>query len=349
MKRMPSLAAVFVLSLICIASSARAAHVGAAMTDAANQFLATCDEKARAKATMDFDNPKRMDWHNIPKADRKGLPLMEMTSEQRQKCDALLHIALSESGYAKAQNIFALENNVREGEKGKPIAALRGSGRYYLMIFGEPKNTGTWGWSFEGHHLSLNFVIKDGQVIADTPSFWGAHPATVHVVIKDGPKEGVRTLAEEEQSGIDLMQMLTPEQQKKATIAAKAPADYRAAGKPQPPQDPPAGISATELNDEQKKALFHICEAYESHLTDEIRDADLAQIKSDGIDQAFFAWAGPADPAKPHYFRVQGPSFLLELDNFQTDLWGLPANHIHSVWRNPKGDFAVPIKTAAAH
>jgi hypothetical protein len=130
-----------------------AVNVGQAMTMAAQAFLASLDEPQLAKATRAFDDPARLDWHNIPKPNRKGLPLHDMNANQRALCFKLLQAALSDSGYDKASKIMSLENNLREGEKGIQGAPLRDPDRYYLTIFGKPESEGLWGWSFEGSTL----------------------------------------------------------------------------------------------------------------------------------------------------------------------------------------------------
>jgi hypothetical protein len=257
-----------------------------------------------------------------------------------------LRAALSESGYDKALKIMSLENNLREGEKSVKDGPIRDPERYFLTIFGKPEMTGTWGWSFEGHHLSLNFVIRESQVISDTPNFWGANPATVSLFIEGGPAAGTRVLGKEEQLAFDLLNDLDAAQQRKAIISEKAPADYRAAGQPQPPHSAPEGLAATEMSETQRKTLLSLLEEYNSHLRPSLVHDRMAEIKAAGIDRVYFAWAGATKPGVGHYYRVQGPTFVLELINIQTDPAGNPANHIHSVWRSLQGDFAVPTAEA---
>lgn len=319
---------------------------GMAMTAAAKKFLASLDEKALAKATMKFDDPARLDWHNIPKAERKGLQYRDMTKEQRELCHSLLKSALSKEGYEKAVNVMSLETNLLVGEKGQEGTPLRDPERYFLTVFGKPDMAGTWAWGFEGHHLSLNFVLRDGQVISDTPSFWGSNPATVKVFVEGGPKVGTRNLAAEEQLAFDLVNALSDDQCKIAVIAEKAPEDYRAAGKPQPPQSAPEGLAAAKMTDAQKKTLSSLLEVYCNHLAPDLARVNLEQLRADGLDRVHFAWAGATQPGIGHYYRVQGPSFVLELVNIQSDPAGNKANHIHSVWRSLKGDFAVPAQAS---
>ena len=335
-----------VLTFVSVASAkdSPTSGVGAEMTDAAQKFLASLNPDELAKASMSFDDPARTDWHNIPKPQRKGLQIRDMSPEQRKLCHNLLRVSLSKTGYDKGVRIMALEKNLFEGEKDLKGAPLRDPERYFLTVFGKPASTGIWGWSFEGHHFSLNFVVQDGEVISDTPSFWGANPATVNVVIPGGPEKGVRTLAAEEQLALDLVNMLDEKQRKKAIIAEKAPNDYRAAGKPQPPTGAPEGLAASDMTEAQKKTLWSLLETYSNHLAPALANARLAEVKADGLDQVYFAWAGSTKPGVGHYYRVQGPGFVLELVNVQSDPAKNPANHIHSVWRSLKRDFGISLK-----
>ncbi|HEY1065698.1 MAG TPA: DUF3500 domain-containing protein [Pirellulales bacterium] len=318
--------------------------VAAAMGEAAQRLLASLSDEEKAVATMKFDDPKRLDWHNIPKPERKGLQFKAMSPAQKKLCLALIESALSPAGYEKAQRIMSLENNLREGEKGLPNGQLRDPERYFLTIFGEPAQTGSWGWSFEGHHFSLNFTVRDGQVISATPSFWGACPATVRVYVEGGPEQGVRTLGEEEQIGLDLVASLDEIQRREVVIADKAPAEYRAAGQPQPPHSAPEGVPASKMTDAQKKLLWTLLETYTGHLAPELAAAELTEVKEAGLNRIYFGWAGAQKAGEPHYFRIQGPTFVLELINVQADPAGNIANHIHSVWRSLKGDFGVAAK-----
>ncbi len=339
----------FVLTVICclicvsdvMSRETPARESGVAMANAAQRFVASLTSEQSAKGIMAFDDPARLDWHNIPKPVRKGLQLRDLTAEQQALAHGLLKAALSETGYDKAVKIMALENNLREGEKNLTNGHLRDPLRFFLTIFGQPSDRSEWGWSFEGHHLSLNFVIRDGVVISDTPSFWGANPATVRTFVEGGPEVGVRTLADEEQLAFDLLDSLNAHQRTKAVVAEKAPAEYRAAGKPQPPHTPPIGLKATGMTGAQKKSLRELLAAYNGHLADDIAAKRMKDIDAGGLDDVYFAWMGAQKPGIGHSYLVQGPTFVLELVNIQSDPAGNPANHIHSVWRSLKGDFGV--------
>jgi hypothetical protein len=328
----------------CFATPAVAAQAESpadAMLAAANAFLDSLSPEQRREATISFSAPERRDWHNIPKADRKGVELGALSSEQRGLALALLHTGLSDEGYDKALKILALENNLREGEKHLKNAPLRDPDRYYVTIFGQPSGEGAWGWSFEGHHFSQNFALRDGVVVGDTPSFWGANPATVSTFVAGGPEVGTRTLAKEEQLAFDLVNSLDGPQLAAALIAEKAPADYRGAGAPEPPRTPAEGIAAAQLTDLQKETLRSLLSAYAGNLAPELAAARMAEIEASEFDRVHFAWLGATRPGVGHAYRIQGPTFLLEFVNIQSDPAGNPANHIHSVWRSLNHDFGV--------
>jgi len=163
--------ALFALTL-SVAAPALLADGGKDMTAAAVKLLASLDDEQRKVAQMSYDDPKRTDWHYIPKKTRKGLTLREMKPEQRELAMHLLRQALSPEAFRKAKRAIELEAVLQAVEK----SPRRDPQKYYTTIFGTPSNDGTWGYSFEGHHLSLNWVVKDGKLVCATPLFYGANP-----------------------------------------------------------------------------------------------------------------------------------------------------------------------------
>jgi hypothetical protein len=298
------------------------------MSVAAKNFLAALTPEQRTKAVIEFKSDERFNWHYIPR-ERKGLPFKEMSAAQRQLAHGILLSALSAQGYTKSTNIiFTVEQALRELEN---QSTRRDSGLYFLTVFGDPGTVdSTWGWRIEGHHLSLNFVISAGHVVAVTPSFMGANPATVPA----GPNKGFRALAAEEDLGRQLVKALNDEQQKTAVITNVAPGDIvTAASRTVHPLEP-AGIGADQLTASQKEILLALIKEYVFRYRSEIAEDDLKKIQQAGFDKIHFAWAGGFEHGQKHYYRVQGPTFLMEYDNTQND-----ANHIHSVWRDFENDF----------
>lgn len=316
---------------------------GADMTVAAEEFLAALSPEQRQTATEDFDAELRTDWHFIPKDDRKGLQIRDMSEPQRQAAHKLLSAALSQVGYAKATEIMSLEEILRELE-GPSARFRRDPQRYYFTIFGRPQAEGHWGLSVEGHHLSLNFVVENGRVAHHTPAFFGANPAIVKTDLDVGPKKGTRTLADEELLAFELLESLTPEQRSVAVIAEKAPHDIRAGGEAQPPLTDPEGLPAERLGANQLKTLRALLNSYTEKMPAEVAAETWSDIEAAGFEKVHFAWAGADRPGVGHYYRVQGPTFLVEFCNTQPDSQGNPANHIHSVWRDMRGDFGIKLQ-----
>jgi hypothetical protein len=317
--------------------------VGVDMSRSAQHFLKTLSDEQKTETCLEFEIPERVAWHFIPKADRKGVQIKEMSAPQREAAHSLLRAALSEVGYDKATKIMALEHILHELEQGRRSGSVRDPERYYFSIFGKPSETDRWGLSVEGHHLSLNFVVDQGEVVSSTPTFMGANPATVRDAVEGGLEVGTRVLGKEEEFAFQLVRSLDEQQTKTALIAQKAPREIRAAGEAQPPQEPPAGLSVEKMNDRQQELLRKLVAAYLESMPQEVRQARRQAIVEADTRKVHFAWAGATQPGVGHYYRVQGPTFVIELVNTQPDAAGNPANHIHCVWRDMKGDFAIPL------
>lgn len=316
---------------------------GESMTSAASAFVESLDADQKKVALMEYGAPERLGWHFIPKDERKGLQIKHMTEAQAAKAHDLLKAALSEMGYSKATQIMNLEKVLNEFEAGKGRWA-RDFQRYYFTIFGTPGPQGKWGLSFEGHHLSLNFVVSDNKLISTTPQFFATNPATVQTENKVGVKVATRILAKEETLAFDLVNSLNEKQKSVALLAPNAPDEIRDAGSPQPPQTAPAGIPYAKLNDAQRNLLLNLIEEYARAMPAPIAKERIDRLHYDGLDGIHFAWAGSTEPGIGHYYRIQAASFLIEFVNTQPDAAGNPANHIHCVWRDMHGDFDVPVK-----
>jgi len=335
--------------LVVVAASAqrKAPPAGEAMTTAAKRFVDTLSSEQKSQAVLPYDDPSRTDWHYIPKPSRKGLQVKEMSDMQRRAAFGLLASSLSVVGDQKATTIMQLEGILRELEKNRQGGQIRDPERYYFTLFGDPSKAAPWGLSVEGHHLSLNFVVKDGQVISSTPTFFGSNPATLLADYTDlaGPqfKKGLRVLKDEEQLAYDLLNALDVSQRKKVIIAAEAPNDVRDAGKALPPVSPAEGLPASEMQTAQVAVLQKLIDAYAHNLPEDVATERLARVKADGIENVAFCWLGSVETDKGHHYRVQGKSFLIEFNNTQPDSAGNLANHIHSVWHDLRGNFAIPV------
>ncbi len=307
-----------------------AAKASREMAVAARNLWASLTPAQQGKIGFDFKDALRYDWHFIPRP-RKGLPLKEMSGEQKALAHALLASGLSQSGYMKAETIISLEQILASIEQGK--GPVRDPELYYFNIFGKPGHPDSkepWGWRLEGHHLALNFTIVGDKGAVGGPTFMGTNPAEV----KSGPRQGLRILAEEEELARQLVKSLDEGQRKKAIVQEDAPKDILSLAARKATPLAPAGIAMTELNSQQKELLNTIIVLYAERLRPELAGNDLGKIMKAGIDKVGFAWAGKLERGMPHYYRIQGPTFLIEYDNTQNN-----ANHVHSVWRDFENDF----------
>ncbi|HUE86088.1 MAG TPA: DUF3500 domain-containing protein [Vicinamibacterales bacterium] len=304
---------------------------GRAMADAANALLSDLNAEQRSKASYKFEDDTRFEFRYTPRA-RTGLPLEEMTDAQRTKAHGLLKTGLSMRGYTNATDIIALENVLRaiEPPRTGPNAIVRDPELYFVSIYGDPAGNAPWGWKFEGHHISVNFTLVDGRPVVFAPSFFGSNPATV----REGPQAGKRALRDEEASGRALMAAFTDEQKKKVMFADTAPRDMITSENREAKVLEPVGVTYAEMTPEQRRLLERVLDAYLGRVAPELAESRLAEVRKAGMDKILFGWAGTLDVGGPHYYRVQGPTFLIEYDNVQNN-----ANHIHSVWRDFNGDF----------
>jgi hypothetical protein len=301
------------------------------MRAAAQNYLAALRSEQAAKSKLAFGDSERMNWNFVPLV-RKGLPFKEMEPAQQRLAHAFLASALSQRGYIKATTIMSLEAVLKELEQGK--GPVRDAELYYVAVFGEPSDNATWGFRIEGHHLSLNFTVAEGQLVASTPCFFGSNPAEV----RDGPRRGLRTLAGEEDRARDLLGALDEKQRTTAVITKDAPKDILTGNSRKAEIGAPAGLSAAKMTKKQVELLNALLEEYANNMPPDVAAARLEQARRAGIEKAYFAWAGGLERGQPHYYRVQGPTFLIEYDNTQNN-----ANHIHAVWRNFDGDFGADL------
>lgn len=301
-----------------------------AMATAASRFLAGLTPEQRQQASFAFGSDERFQWHFIPTEmfPRKGLTIKEMTEPQRKLAHDLLKAGLSQRGYVTATAILNLEIILKALEKDGRL--VRDPERYFFSMFGAPSARGPWGWRVDGHHVSLNFTIVDGTAVASSPTFFGTNPAEV----REGPQKGLRILGTEEDAARALLQALDASQRAAAVFDNVAPNDIvtRNAVKVDPLA--PVGIKGAALTPGQRDLLMKLIEVYTGMMADDIASDRMARLRKAGIDGIGFAWAGETERGKKHYYRIQGPTFLVEYDNTQDD-----GNHIHSVWRDFAGDY----------
>jgi hypothetical protein len=329
------------VAALAIGSTIAAERSSSAMSDAATRLLGSLTTEQRQQASFAFDGDERLHWHFIPTEmfPRKGLLIRSMTEPQRTLARDLLKAGLSQRGYLTATSIMDLETVLKALEAAQRAAgpqpptgtALeRDPEKYFFSVFGTPSAKNTWGWRVEGHHVSLHFTVVNGSLVASSPSFFGSNPAEV----REGPKKGLRILGAEEDAARALLQSLDAAQRAKAIINTTAPGDMVTMATVDINPLSPSGLDAGAMSAAQRDLLMKLLDVYIGKMAGDIAEDRLARVRKAGVEKIAFAWAGETERGKKHYYRVQGPTFLIEYDNTQND-----GNHIHSVWRDFNGDF----------
>ncbi len=303
--------------------------IGRRMLDGALLFLGSLTSEQQGRVTHPLSSEERFDWHYIPRP-RKGLSFKEMDGSQQKFAHALIATGLSLEGYAKAMAIMGLETVLKDLE-GETRRFPRDPDLYYITLFGTPSDEFPWGWRVEGHHLSLNFLIADGGRIAAAPNFFGSNPAQV----PEGYRlSGLRILAREEGLARQLLLSMTAERRTRVIVDPEAPADILTRAERRVKPETPTGIPVSDMEAGQKKIFLDLLSVYLGRMPEEVACSRMNEIEKEGTSSVHFAWAGSELRGSPHYYRLHGPSFLVEYDNTQNS-----ANHIHTVWRDLKNDW----------
>ena len=297
-------------------TTAAAETFSADMARAATRFLDALDAKQRAKATYAFADAERTRWHwTTPSGfPRNGLALKEMNPGQRDAALNLLQVSVSSAGYQKALDIISLQNDLSNDPQ-----------LYYVTVFGAPGSVAPWSWRFEGHHLSRHFTLAKSQ-LAITPFFLGAWPTVNNA--------GLKAMEREEWAARELIKSLEGSKRQTALFQARTLTEHVTQNRPYVTPLDPVGLLAGEFKSEQQALLLEIIKTYLGTLPEKLNAAHFERIRSAGVEKIRFGWAGSLEARNPHYYRLQGPSFLLEHDNSRNG-----GTHIHSVWRDFKEDF----------
>jgi hypothetical protein len=316
-----------------------AASAGRA-ADAAAAFLATLDPAQRAKATLPLDATTRTVWSNLPTGismqvgakERNGLKLGAMTAAQQAAALALVASVLSRDGYEKVMHIVNADQRLEDtaGPTRAATAPVRfGRGEFYVALLGAPSPAGRWMVQFGGHHLAINVTVS-GRDSVLTPTHTGAQPASFTL---NG--ETIRPLGDENDKAFALVNALDPAQQKQALLGYELRNLVLGPGEDGKVVQP-EGIRASALNDRQRAMLVDLAAEWVNILHDAAGAAKLKEIQAN-LGQTYFAWAGSTANGKPAYFRVQGPTVVIEFAHQGGNTQSV--DHIHTIYRDPTNDY----------
>lgn len=308
---------------------------------AASNFITTLNPLQKKTALLAFNDTARIKWNNLPVGlrARAGISIGNMNEEQRKLLHRILSVSLSSQGYLKATSIFHLDNllnwyydslfvsNKIDSNRLKSMQFLKWSHKnFYLAFFGSPSDT-LWGYKIEGHHLSVNFsFVKDKLSV--TPFFIGTDPAEYPTT----EYAGWRVLGQEEDLGLKLIHQLSPAQQQKATMSKDVPRDIITGAETGIRLIDYWGIKGSDLTKEQQAVLKYIIREFVFNMEYDKATTEYDKIIKAGIDKIYFGWIGPYEEKKPHYFLLNGPTFIIEFANSS-------GNHIHAIWREKGNEY----------
>lgn len=301
------------------------------MRDAAVNFLQSLTPGQARLAQYSFADDERYNWNYVP-MNRKGISIKELTATQLSAAMSLLRTALSDIGFEKTTSIIELEAILRMMESRSANDDHRDPGNYYFTIFGNPASDDVWGWRLEGHHIAFNFSCDANGLVSGTPGFLGANPA----VVLSGTEKGKEVLKEETKLGFSLLHSLNNEQKEKAIISKRAPSEIITGASRKAIIENAQGIFYNELTNDQQKLLLQLLRIYTHRYKEPFALKMMKDIEAAGFGNLRFTWAGAQQPGRgnPHYYRIQGPTLIIEYDNTQNN-----ANHVHTVIRDLKNDF----------
>jgi hypothetical protein len=334
--------------------------------------MATLDDAGRAKLLFPFDGPQRTRWSNLPSPifQREGLRLADLSAPQRTAVMTLLAAALSNAGYRKVEEIMQGDEVLRQAETANGRGGGRGDGRrgtgpgggpppgdgrfgagspppdgarggrgrggpgggvsfgkdqYYLAFLGTPSASAPWILQYGGHHLAINLTLGGSQA-SMTPSLPAAQPAMYTI-------EGrtVRPLGAENDKAFALVNALDQGQRGQAIL------NYRVADLVLGPgQDgrtiQPEGIRASSLTAAQQAMLLELIREWAGIMADAYAAPRMAELTAN-LPATYFAWSGPTTNGSAAYFRIQGPTLVIEY----APQGGV--DHIHTIYRDPTNDY----------
>lgn len=299
------------------------------MVHKAQALIAGLSPKLKEAVMFSFTDKDREEWTYLPSNNRGGARIGEMSPAEQSLAFDLLKTGLSEEGYELVREIMSLEEVLIQKEKQAPDSDYRNPTKYFISIFGTPSDSTPWSWTYEGHHVSLNYSSVSGK-LSVTPSFVGSNPAEVDIDFH----KGKRVLGEKEDLGRAFMLSLNSDQQEKALISDKAYLEIVTRDESYAEISTFEGLSYQNMEDFQKQAFQALIQLHLKVMDKEIARQQMTKMQKAGLDQFFFAWAGGLERGQKHYYRIHGPTTIMEYDNAQNE-----GNHAHFVWRDTKNDF----------
>ena len=302
------------------------AETTARIVASAKALLDTLDQSGRSKAQFSFDSPQKSNWSNLPTPmfHREGVRLGDLTPVQRTAAMTLLSVAFSADGYRKVIEIMRGDEMLKSrGPSGGNV--VFGEDEYYLAFVGAPSISAPWTLQFGGHHLAINLTLG-GSDATLAPSHTAAQPARYTF-------EGriTRPLGDENDKGFALINALDSAQRGQAILGYQVPDLVLGPGKDGRTIQP-EGIRASALSAAQQTMLLDLVREWVGIMSDAFAEARMAEIRAK-LPDTYFAWSGPTTIGSLAYFRIQGPTLVIEYAPQRS------VDHIHTIYRDPTNDY----------
>jgi hypothetical protein len=313
------------------ATAPAAADATARIVKAAQAVAASLDDAGRAKLQFAFDAPQKANWSNLPTGiyARHSLRMGDLTAPQKAAVLALLQTALSRDGYVKVMDIVRGDEVLRNNGGGSGGRLNFGEAEYYLAFVGTPSTTTPWMLQFGGHHLAINLTMAGSRATL-APSLPAAQPAKFTFEGKE-----IRPLGRENDKAFELINALDAGQRSQAILGSTV-ADLVLG----PGQDgkviQPEGLKASAMTPAQQTMLLGIVREWSGIMADVFAEARMAEIRAN-LPQTYFAWSGPTTNGSVAYFRIQGPTLVIEYAPQRS------VDHIHTIYRDPTNDYGAKI------
>ena len=205
-----------------------------------------------------------------------------------------------------------------------------GLDEYYFALLGAPSTSAPWMLQFGGHHLAINVTVVGAQNVM-TPSLPATQPAKY---VLNG--QTIRPLGHENDKGFALVNALTSEQQKQAILNYQVSDLVLGPG-----QDgkaiAPEGIRASAMTAAERTMLLDLAHEWVGILNEGAAKAKMTEIEAN-LPQTYFAWSGATRNGGLAYYRIQGPTVVIEYAPQQGDL-----DHIHTIYRDPTNDYGAKL------
>jgi hypothetical protein len=290
-----------------------------------NQFLSRLEPNQRKAASFAWNGPEWRGWNYFGSSDfiKPGLRLEQMSAPQKEAAWDLLATVLSPGGLEKARNVMTLQDVLAAQGNG---AGMRSSERFSFAVFGMPAESGSWGFRFEGHHLSQSIAVQGGRIISVTPSSFSANPNRVAA----GKHAGLVTLKAEEALARRLFRDLAPNLQVRARLSETALSNILSYAGRERANGQKVGIAAAALAPAQRDLLWQLIETYAvDHLPPVLATAQKARVMSGDREAVHFAWYGPNTAEKAFGYRVIGDGFVIEMGSVDP-----AAQHLHTIYHD---------------